>query len=78
MNDRYSRYQRPYYMRNLDRLRGTQRCIRDARKVRGYTQTQLARLIGVAQPVISLWERGMVPADWPRLYEVLPELEAAR
>ena len=78
MRGRYSRYQHPYYMRNLAWLHGTQGCIRDARRARGYTQRHLARLLGVTQPLISLWERDMVPADWPRLYAVLPELEADR
>ena len=67
-------YMHSYFARNVARLHGTQRCIRDARKARGLTQQALARLIGVAQPNISHWERDMIPADWARLCMVLPEL----
>lgn len=74
----HTEYMHAYFAKNVARLHGTQRCIRDARKARGYTQQELARLIGVAQPNISCWERDMIPADWARLYTILPELEGMR
>ena len=60
------------------RIAEKQRAIKDARRLRGYTQQGLAKLLGVSQPIISLWENGLVPADWARLYTVLPELEGMR
>lgn len=81
--DRKSRYraehQRAYYEANKDSIAEYQRAIKDARKARGYTQLLLAKLLGIAQSTLSHWETGAVPANWPLLVGVLPELkEAAR
>jgi len=38
--------------------------IRDARRIAGLTQVELARRLGTTQPVISRWERG---GDEPRV-----------
>ena len=38
--------------------------LRISRKERGYTQTHLARLVGVSQGLISMFETGTVPFEW--------------
>ena len=67
-------YQRAYREENREAIAAKQRRIRDARRARGYTQRDLAKLVGVCRQAISFWERGEVPADWDRLLPVLPEL----
>lgn len=76
--DSLAEYKRAYYEANKASIAEKQRAIKDARRLRGYTQQGLAKLLGVSQPIISLWENGLVPADWARLYTVLPELEGMR
>lgn len=48
--------------------------IRTARKARGYTQEQLARLMGVSQGAITQWENGTTHPSFaliPKLASVL-------
>ena len=71
--------QRAYYEANKDSIAEKQRAIKDARRAHGYTQREIAKLLGIAQPTLSRWETGAVPANWSLLVGVLPELrEAAR
>lgn len=70
--------QRAYREANKDKAAARQSCIAQIRKARGMTQAQLAALIGVAQSTISAFERGALVADWDKLCDVLPELEAYR
>lgn len=76
--DSIAEKQRAYYEANKDSIAEKQRAIKDARRLRGYTQRGLAKLLGISQPALSRWENGLVPADWVRLYTVLPELEGMR
>lgn len=70
--------QRAWYKANKDKVAAQQSCIAQIRKARGMTQVQLAALIGVAQSTISAFEYGALVADWDKLCDVLPELEAYR
>ena len=67
-----------YREANREKLAAKQNCIRTARKSRRMRQSDLASLVGVNQPKISLWESGKVPANWDKLCAVLPELEEYR
>ena len=71
-------YQRAYREANRDanRLPGAE--IKAARKARGYTQKELAGLLGVSRAALSLWETGALAPNWDRLCAVLPELEEWR
>lgn len=71
-------WQRAYRKANRDKVAAQQSCIAQIRKARGMTQDQLAALIGVAQSTISAFEHGALVADWDKLCDVLPELEAYR
>ena len=66
--------QREYREQNRESIAAYQRRIYDARKALGYSQSELGRLVGVSQRIISYWERGEVPADWELLMKALPEL----
>lgn len=48
--------------------------IKEARRVRGWTQARLAEKLGISQPNISDWERGKKSPRvtmLPRIYRVL-------
>lgn len=55
---RLAAYQRAYREANRDSLAEKQRWIRDARKARGYTQQDMARMLGVSISAISRLESG--------------------
>ena len=50
--------QRAYYEANREKVRESQRWIRDERTKRGYTQRELAQRIGSSQPSIAMLESG--------------------
>jgi tellurite methyltransferase len=47
--------------------------IEEARKAKGLTQEQLAKLVGVTQGAVAQWENGQTHPSFP----VLPRLAAA-
>jgi len=52
--------------------------LKEARQAAGMSQTDLSEYIGVAQPRISLWERGKyepTPEQLKALFELFPELK---
>lgn len=51
-------YQRAYYEANREKVRESQRWIRDERTKRGYTQRELAQRIWSSQPSIAMLESG--------------------
>ena len=66
-------YQKAYYEANREKVAAQQK-IRDRRLAEGYTQRDLARLIGVTQPTVARWETCVVPADWDKLRSIFPDL----
>jgi HTH-type transcriptional regulator/antitoxin HipB len=50
------------------------RALRDARRRRGFTQQELARRAGVAQPTVSNIERAVSPASLDTLLRLLAAL----
>ena len=62
-----------YYEANREKV-ATQQKIRDRRLAAGYTQRDLARLIGVTQPTVARWETCVVPADWDKLRSIFPDI----
>ncbi len=71
---RLAAHQKAYYAANRDKV-AAQKKIRDRRKAAGYTQRELAALIGVHFTTISLWENYKVPADWDKLDAVFPNIK---
>ena len=55
---RIAEKQRAYYEANRDSIAEKQRWIRDARKAHGYTQRDMARMLGVSISAISRLESG--------------------
>ena len=51
------------------------RAVRDARRLAGLTQQQLARLAGVAQPTVSNMERGASRVSLDTLLRILAALK---
>ena len=66
------------YENNRRKLERVQRVITIARELRGMKQVELARRIFVAQPVLSNYEAGKLPAPWDALDQVMPELKEMR
>ena len=64
-----------YYEANREQIAAKQKRIADARKKHGYTQKELARLIGVSFQLVGHWECGRLMADYEKLIPVLPELK---
>ena len=62
-----------YYETNREKV-AAQKKIRDRRLAAGYTQRDLARLIGVTQPTVAHWETCVVPADWDKLRSIFPDI----
>lgn len=56
--DSIAEKKRAYYEANRDSLAEKQRWIREARKAHGYTQQDMARMLGVSIPAISRLESG--------------------
>lgn len=50
----------------LDRFEAGRR-LRAAREAKGLSQVEAARILGVAPPKLSEWERGRRVFDWTRL-----------
>lgn len=67
-------YIRPKTLKEMQ-IAAKQKRIADARKKHGYTQKELARLIGVSSQLVGHWECGRVMADYEKLIPVLPELK---
>lgn len=84
-------YLKAYWAANREWINQYQRCKRKARqdgigarqgasvaaarKARGYTQVELAALLGVGASTLAGWESGAIPPKWHLLSTVLPELE---
>lgn len=79
-------YFHDYYQKNKGRI--NERCdqnrrkygpiqasIKMARTARGWTQKDLAKHMGLSYKTIACWERGINPANWEKLYQVMPELQ---
>ena len=56
-------YRRAYYAANREKVLEGQRWMRDERVARGYTQRELAALVGVSQPAIARLETGSMRLD---------------
>ena len=56
-------YQRAYREANREKVLEGQRWMRDERVARGYTQRELAALVGVSQPAIARLETGSMRLD---------------
>lgn len=78
-------YFKDYYQANKERIkkrikhnqkvyRPVQAVIREARLARGWTQKDLAQVMGLHVGTIASWEKGQNPANWEKLYKVMPEL----
>lgn len=52
-----------------------QKPIAEARKSRGWSQGQVAAMLGVSHQTVSHWEHGRMKAPWNKLYEIMPELK---
>ena len=48
--------------------------VRDARELRGYTQRELAKMIGVSAGTVAAWEHGIHAPDFTKLINVFREL----
>lgn len=48
--------------------------VRDARELRGYTQRELAKMIGVSAGTVAAWEQGIHVPDLTKLINVFREL----
>ena len=71
--ERVATQQKAYYEANREKVAAQQK-IRDRRLAEGYTQRDLARLIGVTQPTVARWETCVVPADWDKLRSIFPDI----
>ena len=63
------------FNRNKRRYGPKQAVIREMRLARGWTQKGLADRMGLSYKTIACWEQGKNPANWERLYQVMPELQ---
>jgi DNA-binding transcriptional regulator YiaG len=72
--DKVAERQRAYREANRDKLAERQRAIATARQALGLTQAHIARMLGVSQATVCLWESGQLGADWDALTAVLPGL----
>lgn len=66
--------QKAYREANREKVAAAGRRIADARRVAGYTQAALAKLLHISQPTLSHWETGAIPPRWELLRQVLPDL----
>lgn len=48
--------------------------VREARELRGYTQRELAKMIGVSAGTVAAWEQGIHAPDFTKLINVFREL----
>lgn len=48
--------------------------VRDARELRGYTQRELAKIIGVSAGTVAAWEQGLHAPDLMKLANIFREL----
>ena len=67
-------YHKAYYEANREKLCFWGQAVKTARKSHGYTQAELAKLVGCCRSLIGHMETGIAP---PReeLFEILPELK---
>lgn len=49
--------------------------IKEARKAKGLTQEQLAKLVGVTQGAVAQWEKGIAHPSFDKLKSVADALE---
>ena len=55
--------QRAYREANREKVAAQQRTVRETRLAIGLSQVAAARILGVAQTTISMWERGLLRCD---------------
>ena len=67
--------QKAYYEANREKVAAWQKNLPSIRKRNGLSQRSLAKLCGVSQSTVSLWESGKLPASLPVLLPVFPELK---
>lgn len=48
--------------------------VREARELRGYTQRELAKMIGVSAGTVAAWEQGIHAPDFTKLINIFREL----
>ena len=73
--DKVAEYQRAYYEANREVNRSVAYALKTARKSHGYTQKDLARLLGISRSLLAMWETGMAAPNMDKLSVVLPELK---
>ena len=61
-----------YRAANREKYVDTGAMIRAARKAAGYTQKELAALLGISRATVCCMESGVLPADLSALSEILP------
>lgn len=67
VSDRFRKY--------IELYADEQKPIAEARKTRGWSQRQVAAVLGVSNQTVSHWEHGRMKAPWDKLYEIMPELK---
>ena len=66
---------REYREANREQIAAKQKCIAALRRKKGYTQRDVAKLIGVSRQLFALWEQGRSHAHWDKLAVLFPELK---
>ena len=76
--DKVAERQRAYYEANRDVNRSAADALKAARAAHGYTQKDLAQLLGISRSLLAMWETGMVAPNMDNLAAVLPELASKK
>ena len=67
--------QKAYYEANREKVAAAKKnALRDYRSELGYTQREVAKLVGISQPLISQYEHGSVPYDPALFKDIFPNL----
>ena len=67
--------QKAYYEANREKVAAAKKnALRDYRSELGYTQREVAQLVGISQPLISQYEHGAIPYDPDLFKDVFPDL----
>lgn len=67
--------QKAYREANREKVAAAQKnALRDYRSELGYTQREVAKLVGISQPLISQYEHGSVPYDPALFKDIFPNL----
>lgn len=66
------------YSENVEKYSSLQKAIKSARRNRGWSQSDLAKIMGVSFQLVSHWESGRAKAPWDKLCKVMPELKEVR